>query len=64
MVAEIDGASAQEPQTMEVDGAISEEAPVLPLLSLNVLQIIKTAQAQHGLRHSDYTRYRHVEQVV
>ena len=48
---------------MEVDGALAEETPVLPPLSLNVLQVIKTAQAQHGLRHSDYTRYRHVEQI-
>ncbi len=42
---------------MDVDG---EELPPKLQLSLNVLQTIKTAQAQHGLRHSDYTRYRHV----
>ncbi|KAG9449390.1 hypothetical protein H6P81_009355 [Aristolochia fimbriata] len=26
--------------------------------SINVLQLVKSAQMQHGLRHSDYTRYR------
>ena len=60
MAADMDAASAPEPANMEVD---AQEAPVLPLLSLNVLQAIKTAQAQHGLRHNDYTRYRHVEQL-
>ena len=60
MAAEGDAASAPEPANMEVDTVNVEELPVLPLLSLNVLQAIKTAQAQHGLRHSDFTRYRHV----
>ncbi|ERM98253.1 signal recognition particle subunit SRP68 [Amborella trichopoda] len=29
-----------------------------PKFSINVLQLVKTAQSQHGLRHGDYTRYR------
>lgn len=33
-------------------------APELPLLSLDILQAIRTAQSQHGLRHGDYGRYR------
>jgi len=33
-------------------------APVEQQFSLNVLQMIKGAQAQHGLRHGDYQRYR------
>ena len=32
--------------------------PASPPLSLPVTQMINTAQAQHGLRHSDYARYR------
>ena len=43
---------------MEVDGAA---APVeLPCLSLDVLAIVKDAQGLHGLKHSDYQRYRWV----
>lgn len=38
------------------------EAPAaaapLPQLPLNLLSTIKTAQAQNGLRHGDYMRYR------
>lgn len=30
-----------------------------PLVSLDILQYVKQAQAQHGLRHSDYKRYRY-----
>uniref|UniRef100_A0A803NDH6 Signal recognition particle subunit SRP68 n=1 Tax=Chenopodium quinoa TaxID=63459 RepID=A0A803NDH6_CHEQI len=29
-----------------------------PKFSINVLQLLKSAQMQHGLRHGDYTRYR------
>jgi len=35
-----------------------EEVPPPPPVSLPVTQTINTAQAQHGLRHSDYARYR------
>lgn len=31
---------------------------VEPKFSFNVLQLIKTAQNEHGVRHHDYTRYR------
>ncbi|KAK9904768.1 hypothetical protein WJX75_002167 [Coccomyxa subellipsoidea] len=44
------------PEPMNVDEG-DDVAPA-PLLSLSLLQVVKTAQAQHGLRHSDYTRYR------
>ncbi|BDA49634.1 Signal recognition particle subunit SRP68 [Coccomyxa sp. Obi] len=44
------------PEPMAVDEG--EELAPAPLLSLSLLQVVKTAQAQHGLRHSDYTRYR------
>ena len=41
--------------TMEVDQpSTSQSAP----LSLDVLQIVKDAQGLHGLKHSDYQRYR------
>ena len=46
---------------MEADG---EDLQSNPLLALNILQTLKTAQAQHGLRHNDYTRYRHVKAEV
>ncbi|KAH9295425.1 hypothetical protein KI387_039013, partial [Taxus chinensis] len=44
---------------MEVDG----ETPLTTdqtnkKYSVNVLQLLKIAQSQHGLRHGDYTRYR------
>lgn len=44
------------PEPMNVDEG--DDAAPAPLLSLSLLQVVKTAQAQHGLRHSDYTRYR------
>lgn len=43
---------------VEEQAAAAPAAPELPLLSLDVLQTIRTAQAQHGLRHGDYGRYR------
>lgn len=46
---------------MEVDGegtvAAGAAAPSSPL-SLPIFSVIRTAQAAHGLRYSDYTRYR------
>ncbi|KAL3701446.1 hypothetical protein R1sor_019468 [Riccia sorocarpa] len=41
---------------MEVDGAGTDRPA--PKFSFNVLQLIKTAQFQHGLRLGDYKRYR------
>ncbi|TKY73709.1 Signal recognition particle subunit SRP68 [Spatholobus suberectus] len=45
--------------TMEIDdpkSTVSDQT--LPKFSINVLQLLKSAQMQHGLRHGDYTRYR------
>ncbi|GMH45838.1 hypothetical protein BSKO_13801 [Bryopsis sp. KO-2023] len=43
----------------KMDDVIEEEPEiVLPLLSLNILATIRVAQAQHGMRHGDYERYR------
>ncbi|KAJ3703277.1 hypothetical protein LUZ61_006982 [Rhynchospora tenuis] len=42
------------PSAMDVD----EEKQIGPKFQINVLQLLKSAQMQHGLRHSDYTRYR------
>ena len=55
-----DGSVSQEPEhvCIETDG---EDLQASPVLTLNILQTLKTAQAQHGLRHNDYTRYRHVK---
>ncbi|KAI3759558.1 hypothetical protein L6452_07454 [Arctium lappa] len=39
---------------MEVDDQISTN----PKFSINVLQLLKSSQMQHGLRFGDYTRYR------
>ncbi|KAL4457793.1 hypothetical protein ABPG75_012658 [Micractinium tetrahymenae] len=47
--------------SMEVDQAAAQgppPAPELPTLSLPVLAIVKDAQSLHGLKHSDYQRYR------
>lgn len=38
---------------MEIDDQINT-----PKFSVNVLQLLKSAQMQHGLRHGDYARYR------
>jgi hypothetical protein len=40
-----------------LDEAMEDVAPT-SILTFNLLLIIKRAQAQHGLRHGDYTRYR------
>ena len=34
----------------------------LAVLPFSLLATIKTAQAEHGLRHSDYVRYRFAQQ--
>ncbi|KAL5549146.1 hypothetical protein UlMin_004377 [Ulmus minor] len=50
----------KESQTgMEIDNPNSNASDhPSPKFSINVLQLLKTAQMQHGLRHGDYTRYR------
>lgn len=40
----------------EMDEA--DQTPEQAILGFGVLHFIKTAQSQHGLRHSDYKRYR------
>lgn len=38
-----------------------QEQPQSPLtVSLDIFQSVRQNQAQHGLRHNDYKRYRHV----
>lgn len=34
------------------------------ILIFTVLQLLKSAQMQHGLRHGDYTRYRYIFIVI
>lgn len=34
------------------------EEMIDPVLSLKILATIRVAQAQHGMRHGDYKRYR------
>ncbi|CAN1287138.1 Protein PAT1 homolog [Linum perenne] len=47
-----------EATAMEVDGLESNDSDQTnPTYSINVLQLLKSAQMQHGLRHGDYTRY-------
>lgn len=44
---------------MEVDDPKSTNSDqIVPKFSITVLQLLKSAQMQHGLRHGDYTRYR------
>lgn len=45
---------------MEVDGPSTSQAdaPELPVFSIPVLQVVKDGQSLHGLKHSDYQRYR------
>ncbi|KAK2384990.1 signal recognition particle subunit SRP68 [Trifolium repens] len=44
---------------MEVDDPKSTNSDqIASKFSINVLQLLKSAQMQHGLRHGDYTRYR------
>ncbi|GLT37421.1 hypothetical protein SLA2020_117390 [Shorea laevis] len=45
-----------EVSAMEVEDSNSEQ--ITTKFSINVLQLLKSAQMQHGFRHEDYTRYR------
>ncbi|XP_059443395.1 uncharacterized protein LOC132175459 [Corylus avellana] len=48
-----------EASAMEIDNSKPNVADqISPKFSINVLQLLKSAQMQHGLRHGDYTRYR------
>lgn len=51
--------SATTPSAMEIDKEIPPSTDQSnKKYSVNVLQLLKIAQSQHGLRHGDYTRYR------
>lgn len=50
-------------QPMHEAGGEGEATPIeqpesRPPVSLDIFQYIRQAQAQHGLRHNDYKRYR------
>ncbi|XP_031473917.1 uncharacterized protein LOC116246272 [Nymphaea colorata] len=49
-------AKGDDASAMEVDDG--KPSHTNPKFSVNVLQLVKSAQMQHGLRHGDYTRYR------
>ncbi|KAI3929530.1 hypothetical protein MKX01_025698, partial [Papaver californicum] len=49
-------AKENEAISMEIDDKKTDQ--INPKFSINVLQLLKSAQMQHGLRHGDYTRYR------
>lgn len=52
-------AKGNEASAMEIDDRKSAAVEQInPKFSINVLQLLKSAQMQHGLRHRDYTRYR------
>ncbi|KAF1875778.1 hypothetical protein Lal_00006408, partial [Lupinus albus] len=53
------GKESTQVSAMEIDDPKSNHSDqILPKFSINVLQLLKSAQMQHGLRHGDYTRYR------
>jgi hypothetical protein len=41
-----------------MDQQMESEAAPLPTLNLDVLDIVRTAQSLHGLKHSEFSRYR------
>ena len=49
-----------EGQSQEPVAGPSVDSSVLAALPFSLLSTIKTAQAEHGLRHSDYLRYRYL----
>ncbi|OMO52364.1 putative Signal recognition particle 68 kDa protein [Corchorus olitorius] len=52
-------AKVNEVAAMDIDDPNSNVSDqISPKFSINVLQLLKTAQMQHGLRHGDYARYR------
>ncbi|CAA0806874.1 signal recognition particle-related / SRP-related [Striga hermonthica] len=53
-------AKGKDVAAMEIDEQISTASDQInnPKFSVNVLQLLKSAQMQHGLRFGDYTRYR------
>ncbi|KHG05257.1 Signal recognition particle 68 kDa [Gossypium arboreum] len=58
-------AKVNEAAAMEIDDPNSNISDqISPKFSINVLQLLKSAQMQHGLRHGDYTRYRFLHVVL
>jgi len=53
----VDMKEGEEVMEVEVEES-QEEVKVVVTFTLEVLQLIKEQQAQHGLRHGDYQRYR------
>ncbi|XWS51497.1 hypothetical protein CRYUN_Cryun12cG0181400 [Craigia yunnanensis] len=52
-------AKVNEVTAMKIDDTNSNVSDqISPKFSINVLQLLKSAQMQHGLRHGDYARYR------
>ncbi|EOY22629.1 hypothetical protein SCA6_004338 [Theobroma cacao] len=52
-------AKVNEATAMEIDDPNSNVSDqISPKYSVHVLQLLKSAQMQHGLRHGDYARYR------
>ncbi|XP_021285524.1 signal recognition particle subunit SRP68 [Herrania umbratica] len=52
-------AKVNEVTAMEIDDPNSNVSDqISPKYSIHVLQLLKSAQMQHGLRHGDYARYR------
>ncbi|XP_010249222.1 PREDICTED: signal recognition particle subunit SRP68 [Nelumbo nucifera] len=52
-------AKVSDASAMDIDEKKSQNSDQIhPKFSINVLQLLKSAQMQHGLRHGDYTRYR------
>lgn len=48
----------------EIDHPASSETVQGPQVALAILQAVRTAQNQHGLRHSDHKRYRHADRSI
>lgn len=40
------------------DETLNEQPRSRPPVALDIFKYVRQAQAQHGLRHSDYKRYR------
>lgn len=51
--------SVESESTDLLESQAEDAARFLPVLSCPVFQFVRSAQAQHGLRHSDHARYRY-----
>lgn len=48
----------QQAPDVELEAEHQEQSQPPVIVSLDIFQSVRQAQAQHGLRHSDYKRYR------